>query len=170
MTVSWYPGAAPGAPELTIRPVKGVDAPSVAELRALACSAPWPDTAFNAAVRTWLEAEGEARITLVAAAGARPVGMISMHEQREMPRPGQGSQRWGYIDHLFVRADERRQGVGTALISETMAIADYRDYPKLLASPDPGTLSLFHRLGFLMTDELGPGGPALYRPRPRISA
>jgi GNAT superfamily N-acetyltransferase len=169
MTVSWYPGADPGTPELTIRPVKGVDARAVAELCALASSAPWPDPASCASIRTWLEAEGEGRITLVASAGRRSVGMISMREHREMPRPAQESRRWGYVDHLFVRTDERRQGVGTALISEIMAIADSRNYPKLMASADPGTLSLFHRLGFLMTDELGPGGPALHRPQPRIT-
>lgn len=167
MTVSsWYPGSAPMGRELKIRRVKGIDAPAVAELRARWSAGAPPDRGFVGSIRTWLEAEGEARITLMASVGSQPIGMISMLEYRGMPAPGAPSSRWGYVDHLFVRDDERRQGVGTALISETVAIADARDYPKLLVSPNAVALSLFHRLGFMLMDELGPEGILLFRPRP----
>jgi GNAT superfamily N-acetyltransferase len=167
MTVDSYTGAShTEAPRLTIRPAKGFDAPAVAELRSL-CSTGNPSTpAFMQSMRTWLQAEGEPRITLMAVAEDRPVGLISMLEHRGMPEPGAPWSRWGYIGHLFVRDGDRRQGVGGALIAETVEIADRRDYEKLLVSPGSMALPLFHRMGFLMMDELGPEGIVLLRPRP----
>ena len=58
----------------------------------------------------------------------------------------------------------------TALINETMDTADHREYQKLLVSPSAMAISLFHRLGFLMLEELGPEGILLFRPRPRADA
>lgn len=167
--ISWYPGSAPMGRELKIRRVKGTDAPAIAELRALWSTGAPPELAFIGSIRTWLETEGEARITLMASVGEQPVGMVSMLEYRGMPKPGGRSSRWGYVDHLFVKDGERRQGVGTALISEAMVIADSRDYPKLLVTPNAMALSLFHRLGFLLADELGPEGILLFRPKPRAA-
>lgn len=167
-TVSLYPTPAPRAPELTIRRVKGIDAPAVAELRALSSgSHRAPDRLFTLSVRAWLEAEGEARITLVASIQSRAIGMISLLECRGMPLPDARSSRWGHLDHLFVREDERRRGVGTALIEEATAIADRRDYQRLLVSPNSAALPLFDRLGFLLLDELGPRDIMLVRPSPR---
>ena len=80
-----------------------------------------------------------------------------------MPVPGARSSRWGYLDHLFVTEAERGRGVGTALITETMAIADHRRYQRLLVAPNAAALSLFHRLGFAMLDEHGPDGIMLLR-------
>ena len=120
-TASLYPTPAPRAPELTIRRVKGIDAPIVAELRALASGSHRPpDELFTMSMRAWLEAEGEARITLV------------------------------------------------ALIEEATAIADRRDYQRLLVSPNTAALPLFDRQGFLMLDEVGPQEILLVRP-PRRS-
>jgi GNAT superfamily N-acetyltransferase len=170
MTVfsSYPPADHTDLPLLTIRPAKGFDAPAVAELRSLCTRGVAPSRSFTDSVRIWLEAEGEARITLLARVGDRPIGLISMLEHRAMPEPGSPYARWGYIGHLFVADDQRRQGVGAALINETIAIADHRRYEKLLASPSSMALSMFCRLGFLMTDELGPEGIVLLRPAPRL--
>ena len=168
--MSSYPAAAPRPPELTIRRAKAIDAPAVAELRALWSTGEPPGSLFTASIRTWLEAEGEPRLTLMASADDRPIGVISMLEYRGMPIPHAQSTRWGCIDHLFVRDGERRQGVATALINETVAVADRRDYQKLLVSPSAMALSLFHGLGFVMLEELGPEGILLFRPRPRADA
>jgi GNAT superfamily N-acetyltransferase len=169
MTVSSsYPAAAQMEPPvLTVRPAKGFDAPAVAELRSRCSSGVPSSRAFTDSVRIWLEAEGEHRITLLAAMGDRTVGLLSMLEHRGMPEPGAPYSRWGYIGHLFVREDERRHGVGTALISEIIAVADRRHYEKLLVSPNSSALSLFDRMGFLMMDQLGPEEIVLLRPRPR---
>jgi ribosomal protein S18 acetylase RimI-like enzyme len=168
MTVlSSYAGAAHMEPPLlTIRPAKGIDGPAVAELRSLCSTGTPPSRAFTHSMRIWLEAEGEPRITLMAIAGGQAVGLISMLEHRGMPEPGAPYSRWGYIGHLFVKDQWRRQGVGTALTTETIAIADDRNYEKLLVSPSSMALALFHRMGFLMMDELGPEGILLLRPRP----
>lgn len=161
--VSSYPTPVPPAPELTIRRVKAFDAREIAELRARWTTGEEPDWLFISSIRTWLETEGEPRITLMASVHDQPVGMISLLEYRGMPVPGARSSRWGYLDHLFVTEDSRHQGVGTALITETIAIADHRDYQKLLVAPTAAALSLFHRLGFTMLDEHGPEGIMLLR-------
>jgi GNAT superfamily N-acetyltransferase len=167
MTVDSYSGTSHSEPPtLTVRPAKGFDAPAVAELRCLCSTGRPPTQAFTTSMRTWLQAEGEPRITLMAMAGDRAIGLVSMLEHRGMPEPGAPWSRWGYIGHLFVRDDARREGVGGALIAETIAIADQRDYEKLMVSPGSMALALFHRMGFLMMDELGPEGIVLLRPRP----
>ena len=152
-------------PVLAIRQVKGIDAPAIAELRALWSTGTQPASLFTGSIRAWLETEGEPRITLMAGAADQPIGMVSMLEYRGMPLPSARSSRWGYIDHLFVRDGRRRQGIGTALIKELLAIADRREYERLLVAPNAAALSLFDRLGFLMLEEVGPEGILLLRPR-----
>jgi GNAT superfamily N-acetyltransferase len=163
MSVDTSPGS---APVLSIRPAKGFDAAAVAELRSLCSAGTEPSPAFTASMRVWLEAEGEPRITLLAETDGRAVGLISTLEHRGMPEPGAPWSRWGYIGHLFVRPQDRRQGIGVALIDEMIDLADHRDYEKLMVSPGSAALSLFHRRGFRMLDELGPEGIVLLRPRP----
>jgi GNAT superfamily N-acetyltransferase len=155
-------------PALTIRRAKGIDGPAIAELRALWRTGTAPNRQFTGLMRTWLEAEGEPRITLMASTGGRPVGMISLLEYRGMPEPNGSQSRWGHLGHLFVREDNRRQGVGTALIKETIAIADHRGYERMLVSPTAVALPVFDRLGFVMLDELGPEGILLWRQNPRL--
>jgi GNAT superfamily N-acetyltransferase len=166
----WSSGSVPTGSALAIRQAKGIDAPAIAELRALSSDVTRPTELFASSVRIWLETEGEARITLLASGAGRPVGMVSMLEYRSMPLPSERTQRWGYIDHLFVRDGYRRQGIATALVGELLAIADRREYPRLLASPSAAALSLFDRLGFRVLEQLGPQGIMLLRPGPGATA
>jgi GNAT superfamily N-acetyltransferase len=161
-------GAAHREPALTIRQAKGIDGPAIAELRALWTTGARPTRQFAGLMRTWLEVEGEPRITLMASARGEAIGMISLLEYRGMPEPVGSQSRWGYLDHLFVTEANRRQGVGTALIRETIAIADRRAYERMLVSPTAAALPLFDRLGFVMLDELGPEGIILWREHPRL--
>ena len=162
--MSLYPTPLSRVPGMTIRRVKGIDAPAIATLRAV-----WsgeqeaPGWLFTNSIRSWLEAEGEARITLMASNHGGPIGMFSLLECRGMPLPAARSSSCGYLDHLFVREEQRRRGVGTALIEEAIAIADRRGYEKLLVSPNTAALPLFDRLGFLMLDDLGPEGALMVR-------
>lgn len=161
-------GVAYPEPVITIRQAKAMDSSRIAELRALSSAGVAPTRQFAELMRTWLEAEGEPRITLIASIHERPAGMISMLEYRGMPVPDGMQSRWGYLDHLFVREDVRCRGVGTELIRETMSIADRRSYARMLVSPTSSALSLFHRLGFSMLDELGPEGILLWRQKPQL--
>ncbi len=165
--MSPYPSPVSPIPGMAIRRVKGIDAPAIATLRAA-----WsgqreaPDWLFINSIRSWLEAEGEARITLMASNDAGPIAMFSLLECRGMPLPAARSSSCGYLDHLFVREEQRRRGVGTALIEEAIEIADRRGYQKLLVSPNGAALPLFDRLGFLMLDDVGPEGVLMVRPLP----
>ena len=165
--VSPGPGAAHAEPVLTIRQAKGIDGPTIAVLRALWGTRAEPTRQFTGLMRTWLETEGEPRIVLMASVGDEPVGMISILEYRAMPQPDGSQSHWGYLDHLFVRETKRGQGVGRALINETIEIADHRGYERVLVSPTSSALSLFDRLGFKMLDEFGPEGILLWRQRPQ---
>jgi GNAT superfamily N-acetyltransferase len=168
--ISSDPCAAHQEPVLTIRQAKGIDGPAIAELRALWSTGAAPTREFTGLMRTWLEAEGESRITLIASTRDDDVGMISLLEYRGMPEPGGSQSRWGYVGDLFVTEASRGHGVGTALIKETMAIADERAYERMLVSPTAAALPLFDRLGFVMLDELGPEGIILWRQNPTASA
>src|SRR5487761_1108834 len=106
-------GVAHREPVLTIRQAKGIDGPAIAELRALWTTGARPSRQFTGLMRTWLEAEGEPRITLMASAAGEPIGMISLLEYKGMPETGGSQSRWGYVDHLFVVEANRRRGVGT---------------------------------------------------------
>jgi GNAT superfamily N-acetyltransferase len=162
----WNSDSVPTGSAPVIRRAKGIDAPAVAELRALSSDVTRPTELFTSSVRAWLETEGEARITLLAGAAGRPVGMVSMLEYRSMPLPSERTERWGYIDHLFVRDGHRHQGIATALVGELLVTADRREYPRLLVSPGAAALSLFDRLGFRVLEQLGPQGIMLLRPGP----
>jgi GNAT superfamily N-acetyltransferase len=161
-------GVAYEAPVLAIRRAKGIDGPTIAELRALWSTGAAPTRQFTGLMRTWLEAEGEARIVLIASIGEEPVGMISMLEYRAMPQPDGSQAHWGYLDHLFVKEAKRGQGIGTALIKETVEVADHHGYERVLVSPTSSALSLFDRLDFKMLDEFGPEGILLWRQRPQL--
>lgn len=108
---------------------------------------------FARRMASWLAEEGSRRTMWLAADGEEPVGMVSLHEYRRMPKPGREDSRWGYVGNLFVREEWRGRGVASALLAEVIATAEAREYVRLLVSPSPEALSLFRRAGFVQTAE-----------------
>lgn len=81
-----------------------------------------------------------------------PVGMASLYEYRRMPRPGRMDSRWGYVGNMFVRAERRDRGIGSALLSAIIAAAHVRDYARLTVSPTPRSVPFYRRAGFVDAD------------------
>jgi GNAT superfamily N-acetyltransferase len=111
------------------------------------------DPEFAARLADWLAAEGDRRTTWLAAVADEPVGMASMLEYRRMPRPDRLDSRWGYVGNMYVRAEFRNRGIGSALLAAVIAAADDRGYARLVLSPSPEALPLYRRAGFVVPDE-----------------
>ena len=144
-----------------IRLAEPGDVQALAALRAL-----WSDgedAELAARMADWLESEGERRTTWLAWLGGEAVGMASLFEYRRMPRPGRPPSRWGYVSNMFVRAEQRGRGVGSALLQAIVEAADERGYARLVLSPSEESLPLYRGAGFVT-----PGGDhdLLVRPTP----
>lgn len=136
--------------DVTVRVAEAGDAGALATLRAL-----WSegsDPGFEARMAGWIAAEGERRTTWLATAGEVPAGMSSMFEYRRMPRPGRPDACWGYVSNMFVRADLRDRGIGSALLGAVIAAADERGYVRLVLSPSERALPFYRRAGFVVPD------------------
>ena len=151
--------------DLIVRVVGAGDVGALASLRAL-WSETTADAAFEARMGEWLASEGERRTTWLAWAGDEAVGMASMLEYRRMPRPGRPDSRWGYLSHMFVRAEHRDRGVGAALLRAVIAAADERGYARLVLSPSERALAFYRRAGFIVPDDSAGDHRLLVRPRP----
>ena len=138
--------------EVTVRVAGPQDLDAVAALRALwDDAADYPDEAEGFADRfaQWLATEGDRRTIWIAATHGEDVGMASLFEYRRMPRPGRLDSRWGYVGNMFVRAEHRNRGAGSALLAAITAAADARGYVRLVLSPTARAIPLYHRAGFV---------------------
>jgi GNAT superfamily N-acetyltransferase len=140
------------------------DAGAVAALRSV-----WTDgvePGFDERMAAWLAADGERRTTWLAELDGVAVGMASLLEYRRMPRPERPDSRWGYLGNMFVRADLRNRGIGTALLHAVIATADERGYARLVLSPSERSVAFYRRAGFVVPDETAGGDRLLVRPQP----
>jgi GNAT superfamily N-acetyltransferase len=109
---------------------------------------PAEDAGFARRLATWFAAEGDRRTTWLATVGDTPAGMGSLFEYRRMPEPGHPDARWGYVGNLFVHEALRGRGIGTALLTTIVAVADVRGYARLVLSPSERAIPFFQRAGF----------------------
>lgn len=112
------------------------------------------DREFPAAFADWWVDERERRTTWLAVRAATPVGMINLVEFRRMPRPGHEPSAWGYIGNLYVRAADRRHGIGRRLLAAVVTEAGSRGYERLVVHPTDEAVPLYRRAGFAATDTL----------------
>jgi GNAT superfamily N-acetyltransferase len=138
------------------------DAGALAALRAIWSGGEEPG--FEQRMAAWLADEGDRRTTWLATVEDDPVGMASMLEYRRMPRPGRPDSRWGYVSNMFVRADLRNRGIGSALLAAVIAAADARGYVRLVLSPTARSVPFYARAGFVLPDEHAGDDRLLVRP------
>jgi GNAT superfamily N-acetyltransferase len=139
--------------ELVVRRAEQSDVGGIAALRSLWSTGIEADAVFERRMADWLASERDHRTTWLALIGDLPAGMASMLEYRRMPQPGRPDSRWGYIGNVFVRADARGRGVGTALLDELAAAARARGYVRLVLSPSKSAMSFFRRAGFVNSEQ-----------------
>ena len=137
---------------MNVRRAAPADAPALATLRALWMTGDGAPPEFEERMADWLAHEGDRRTTWLAELDERPVGMASMAEYRRMPKPDVPDSRWGYVSNVFVRAELRGRGIGSALLAALVETADERSYERLVLRPDPSALDFFARAGFVDAD------------------
>jgi GNAT superfamily N-acetyltransferase len=142
------------------------DAAPLALLRTLSADGGEREFGFLQRMAAWLASEGERRTTWMALVSREPVGMVSLFEYRRMPKPGQPDSCWGYVGNLFVRPEFRQRGIGTELLGRVVSMAGERQYARLVVSPSPAAMPLFHHAGFAMPTSPGEADPLLVRSRP----
>jgi GNAT superfamily N-acetyltransferase len=112
------------------------------------------DTGFDARLAAWFARESARRITWLAEAAGRPVGMMNLAIFERMPRPGHAPSRWGYLGNAFILAAYRNQGIGTQLLGAVLRYADENDLARVVLSPSAKAISLYRRAGFGSADSL----------------
>jgi len=135
--------------EIVIRHARAGDVHAVAELRSLWSTGADADAAFEDQIGDWLASEGDRRTIWLAWIDDRAVGMASMFEYRRMPHPARPDSRWGYVGNMFVRADLRDRGIGSALLDVIIAAASERRYARLVLSPSERAIPFYERAGFV---------------------
>ncbi|MGH9250703.1 MAG: GNAT family N-acetyltransferase [Acidimicrobiales bacterium] len=106
-------------------------------------SAPPPSRSFA----RWFEREPDRHAWIAERAG-RSVGMINLTVFARMPWPALPSQRWGYVANVFVLAEHRNVGVGTALLEAAVTHAHEEGFVRLVLNPSERSVPLYERFGF----------------------
>jgi len=118
------------------------------------------DPSFPARFRSWFDQESARRTFWLVSLDDEPVGTGNLLEFERMPRPAQPAGRWGYLGNLFVLAEVRNRGAGSALLAAILRHADDHHYERVVLHPTVASRPLYARHGFGAADQL------LLRPRP----
>jgi GNAT superfamily N-acetyltransferase len=138
-------------PEVTIRQAGPADASLLAELRRAwdEEAGPVDDSSFEQRFARWLDDEGTRRISWVAIAASRAVGMLNVAVFTRMPKPATSPERWGYIANAFVLEEHRNTGVGRALLDAAVAYARRERFVRLVVNPSERSIPFYVRAGFM---------------------
>ncbi len=151
--------------DAVVRVAGADDIGAIASLRSVWSAGTDEDPGFERRMAAWIAAEGDRRTTWLAAFGDSPVGTASMLEYRRMPRPGRPDSRWGYVGNMFVHERFRNRGIGSALLTTIIAVADERGYARLVLSPSARARPFYRRAGFVVPDDAAGDDRLLVRPR-----
>jgi len=112
------------------------------------------DPGFDARMAQWWAREADRRVTWLAWAGERPIGMASAVLFERMPAPGAATARWGYVSQVWVDAAYRRRGVATTLMGALIDWARREDLVRLILNPSDESRPMYAALGFREATDL----------------
>lgn len=142
---------------VVVRRADGTDLAAIAGLRrdqALEQQGDSGDPDFEESFAAWWARESARRVTWLAEADHRPVGMMNLAVFERMPRPGRMLSRWGYLGNAFVLAPYRNQGVGGQLLEAVLGYANQHDFARVVLSPTERSVPFYRRAGFGAADIL----------------
>jgi GNAT superfamily N-acetyltransferase len=143
--------------DVVIRRAKDADLATIARLRrewTLEQNGEHSDPDFDERFAAWFARESSRRITWLAEAGGRPVGMMNLAVFERMPRPGRAPSCWGYLGNAFVLAAYRNRGIGRQLVQAVLGYADENAFARVVLSPTERSIPFYERAGFGPADEL----------------
>jgi GNAT superfamily N-acetyltransferase len=136
---------------MVIRRARDADVPALATLRrewTHEQGGAWDDAGFAERFAAWFEQERARRVTWLAEADGRAVGMVNLTVFERMPQPGQPPSRWGYLANAFVLAAYRDRGIGGRLLDALLRYADEQDFARVVLNPSERAVPLYERAGF----------------------
>ena len=143
--------------EIVIRRAEDADVPAIVALRS-EWTQEWggaaDDPGFAERFADWFERESPRRVTWLAEADGRAVGMMNLSVFDRMPRPGQAPSSWGYLANAFVLAAYRNRGIGGKLLAALLGYADANHFARVVLSPSQRAIPLYQRAGFAPADSL----------------
>jgi GNAT superfamily N-acetyltransferase len=143
--------------EIVIRRAGDADVAALAALRS-EWTREWGGTGdeadFGERFAAWFEAEAPRRVTWLAEADGRAVGMVNLAVFERMPQPGRAPSRWGYLANAFVLAAYRDRGIGGHLLAALLRYADDHDFARIVLNPSQRAIPFYERAGFRPAGEL----------------
>jgi GNAT superfamily N-acetyltransferase len=85
----------------------------------------------------------------LAFAEARPVGMAWLAIVDRIPGPAKWLRRAGSLQSVYVRPEERGQGIGTRLVGAAIGAARDRGLEYVSVHPSTRSFALYRRAGFV---------------------
>ncbi|QKJ18857.1 GNAT family N-acetyltransferase [Microbacterium hominis] len=109
---------------------------------------------FAEDLAAWMHDRAGDVVAVIAERGTRPVGMGWLVAFERVPDVHARARRVGDLQSVFVVAEERGRGVGTAIVSALCAAADERGIPRLTVSSSVRAVTLYERAGFQRRDDV----------------
>lgn len=97
----------------------------------------------------WFSRERRHRVFWLAEVDAVPVGATNLMIFDRMPRPGSGAGRWGYLANMYVAAEHRNRGIGSALLAAVLDHARQARLVRVVLSPTTRSRPFYERAGFV---------------------
>jgi GNAT superfamily N-acetyltransferase len=129
------------------------DVDSLAKLRAEWQGHP-SNPAYVSAFREWFASQAGSRWWWIAVENDAVIGMVNLEVFNRMPSPDRGPSRWGYLANLFVSADHRGIGTGSALVSALIECARHEGLVRIVLHPSDLSIPMYRRMGFRPADDL----------------
>lgn len=142
---------------LHVRIADGADRGALAALRRRSREedgGPIDDDGFEERWLEWFDRERAQRVFFVAEVDGRPVGMTNLLVFERMPVPGRPAGQWGYLANMYVMAEHRDGGIGSALLDHLLDHARALGLVRVVLSPTVRSIPFYERAGFRPADEL----------------
>ena len=110
-----------------------------------------PRSEFDAAFRSWFLEHERTHVAFIALAERSAVGMAWLATIDRVPGPGVWTRLAGHLQSVYVRLEDRNQGIGAALVTEALKAAERRGFDYVIVHPSERSFPLYRRLGFCDT-------------------
>ncbi|MGH7498700.1 MAG: GNAT family N-acetyltransferase [Gemmatimonadales bacterium] len=83
-----------------------------------------------------------------------PLGTVWLQLLEKIPNPVGEAELYGYVTSLYVRADRRGAGIGSALLTACLGECESRGADSVFLWPTPRSRPLYQRHGFSVREDM----------------